>query len=157
MATFASRTGSLYRSMQHRFAAKTNKAGRITRAGREVPFTLAQLRAAILEVYGDQYGHLLCRYCPRPLSVLTFSPDHIKPVKRGGGLGLDNLDLQCCAVCNHRKGGLTREEFQALLAGLKTFPDAAQTDILNRLEIAVQLAAGKNWHANRPPQQQPQE
>lgn len=104
----------------------------------------------------SEYGTRRCRYCQRVLNVLTLSPEHKVPLKRGGDLTLANLDLECCQPCNSRKGGLTPGEFIALLEGLKTFPEAARTDILHRLEIAVQLAASRAW-SRRQPQPTPQE
>ena len=142
---FVKRTASLYRSMRDRVAEKRDKRDRIIRVGRSLLFTLEQFRAAILETYGAEDKARLCRYCGRPLSVLTFSPEHKTPLKRGGDLSLSNLDLEVCLPCNHRKGGLKVDEFLALLEGLKTFPEAARTDILSRLEISIQLAGANHF------------
>lgn len=148
-AAFIKRTAQLYRSMQNRVAEKRDKRQRIIRVGRALAFTLEDFRTEILSVYGAENKARLCRYCSRPLSVLTFSPEHRVPLKRGGDLSLSNLDLEVCLPCNHRKGGLKAEEFQALLDGLKTFPEAARTDILSRLEIAIQLAGANRFRLSQ--------
>jgi hypothetical protein len=130
---FDRRSGSLYRGMQSRFAAKKwqsgERAGEIRRPKRDLPFSLDQFRAWLRVILEDEPN---CEYCGQPIDIMTISPDHAKPVSRGGSLALANL-RPCCKDDNALKGELLPGEYKALLAGLKTFTDAGRKDVLSRL------------------------
>lgn len=137
---FMRKSYQLYRDMERRFQQKENKRGRVTRVGREIPFELDAFRNWLTNTLGGQEdGFTRCPWCKTPIDVGNLVPDHATPASRGGSLELDNL-MAVCDRCNLRKGSLTVDEYRALLNGLDTFPEAARTDILQRLEIAVQLA-----------------
>lgn len=139
---FMSRTNSVVRSMQLRFSEKRDKNNRVIRPGRLVPFTVEQFRAHLLKFLGGvEDGVAQCRYCNSWLNIATVACDHAIPVSRGGSLDLTNIEFPC-KPCNNRKGKLMPDEFMALLTGLEKWPATARNDVLHRLEIAVQLAAG---------------
>ena len=132
---FKPATSTQYRNMVQRFAAKYNTAGELKKPGREVPFTLAQYREWLADMMQTTRG-IRCAYCGRPLPIQAVSPDHIQPVKRGGGLNLENLAASC-QDCNRAKGELEGVEFKALLKGLETFPAPARNYVLKCLRSAA--------------------
>jgi hypothetical protein len=83
-----------------------------------------------------------------------FVPDHKDPLARGGSLALDNL-APSCAPCNHRKGKMSAAGFEYLLACAAKLSEPDRTDLMQRLEIAVQLAAQRRWHGRKPKPGQP--
>jgi len=142
---FTVKSQQLYNSMAQRFKEKRDKRGCVLRVGRTVPFTLAQFRAWLLEQLGGENGVVKCTYCADWLSIDTMVLDHEVPIKQGGSLDLDNLDL-ICKNDNQAKGGMTGESYQRLLDWSATnLPPACRADMLHRLAIAVQLAAQKRW------------
>lgn len=132
---FKEATLTQYGSMRTRFAAKYNTAGDMVKPGRDIPFTLGEYREWLYELMQTPRG-IRCAYCDRPLGIKAVSPDHILPVKRGGGLGKDNL-ATACQDCNRAKGELDGDEFRALLKGLETFPKPARNYVLKCLRSAA--------------------
>lgn len=132
---FKSATLTQYGSMKGRFAEKYNAAGEMVKPGREIPFTLAEYREWLHGMMMSRDG-IRCAYCNRPLAIQAVSPDHVLPVKRGGGLGKDNL-APSCQDCNRAKGELDGDEFRALLKGLDTFPKSAKAYVLKCLRSAA--------------------
>lgn len=142
---FMSRSLSIYRNMVARFAQKENKRGRIIRVGRAVEFTLEDFREWLREKLGGEGGVTKCAYCSAWISMADCVVDHMTPVSRGGGMGLDNLTL-CDKPCNGIKGSLTAEEYIEFRqwALTKLHPEACK-DLFHRLAISVQLAAQQRW------------
>lgn len=52
-----------------------------------------------------------CAYCGADIKT-DYHIDHIIPISRGGGNGMDNITLSCPA-CNRAKGNKTLEEWAA--------------------------------------------
>lgn len=127
-------TSKMLSHMRERFAAKI-RDGRVVRPARPIPFDLSDLRAWMRsrETAADVWR---CKYCQKHLVIGEVEPDHNVPVKRGGGLGLDNLD-PVCKLCNQTKGELTGEEYDALIEGLHSFPQAAEIYVLKCLRTAA--------------------
>lgn len=148
---FATLSARKMATMKSHFRPKMSPTTGLLRVpGRELPFTLKDLRAWLIEKSGDPLGldadKLIwaCAYCSRLLPLENVELDHIEPVKRGGSLGLGNLAI-ACKICNQTKGELTAEEYQALMRGLETFPQAARNDILKRLRTAA-MGARMRFH-----------
>lgn len=130
---FMTLTGSRYEAMDNRMEKKKLPP---------LPFSKAQFRSHILQLMGGKEdGFIRCRYCLAHFGIKDIAADHAMPLARGGSPGLDNLEYPC-KPCNARKGTMNPSEFLALLAFLETIP-FARIDILKRLEISVQLAAGQ--------------
>jgi hypothetical protein len=55
-----------------------------------------------------------CPYCRALMDILSLSLDHKIPLRRGGGPGLDNLQIMC-QRCNRCKGQFTHDEFLVLV------------------------------------------
>ncbi len=107
----------------------------------ELPFTKEAFRDHFLKALGGNVdGFSRCRYCLAFFGVKEIGVDHAIPLSRGGPLGLENLEYPC-RPCNARKGSMTPTEYLALLEFLETLP-FARIDVLKRLELSVQLAAG---------------
>jgi 5-methylcytosine-specific restriction endonuclease McrA len=145
IAQFSVRTAGQYASMRRRLATKKDRRGRVLRLGVAVPFTLAEYRAWVAEQLGGTFdGTRRCSYCQNWLGWSNGVPDHVVPIARGGDPGLHNLEW-ICEPCNHRKGQMSKAAFTALLAFAATLAESDRKDLLHRLEIAVQLAAGQRW------------
>lgn len=130
---FVSLSGSRYDAMCDRLERKKLPP---------LAFSKTQFRAKILELMGGKEdGVVRCRYCLSFFGIKDISADHAIPLSRGGSTDLHNLEFPC-KQCNLRKGNCKPDEFLALLAFLETIP-FARIDILKRLEISVQLAAGQ--------------
>lgn len=99
----------------------------------ETPYTLDQFKAWLRVVLEDSP---ICEYCKSAISLTTISPDHAKPISRGGSLQLANL-RGACRTCNQIKGALLPGEFLALLAGLRTFTEAGRNDVIKRLKGGI--------------------
>lgn len=111
---FHVRSAGIYHATVSRFKQKVNKRGNVIRAGRIVPYTLAEFRTWLLEqLGGKQDGSVRCCYCSTPLFADTLRVDHDVPASCGGSLALVNLRISC-DLCNRAKGGLTAAEFLAL-------------------------------------------
>lgn len=52
----------------------------------------------------------LCHYCDEPLSLETFTVDHVTPQALGGSDAISNL-VACCKYCNKIKGAKPVTEF----------------------------------------------
>lgn len=142
---FMDRTRSIYNAMVDRFGERKNEKGQVTRAGREIPFSLGEFRAKVETVAGTRgVDPWQCRYCGGWITIAEMACDHATPVSRGGGLELDNIDFPC-ADCNDRKGKLLPAEYKALYDALQAWPDAARRDVLGRLQMAIKLAAKQRW------------
>ena len=104
---FNDSTSQKRRKMTSRLKEKTwksgKRAGMVRRPARELPFTLAEFRAWVWDRVGLRA--VPCHYCPRPVDVLSFEPDHYHPLELGGGIGLDNL-VVACEDCNRIKGAM---------------------------------------------------
>lgn len=138
---FMQRTLSIYKAMVVRFGERKNQKGQVTRVAREIPFTLDEFRAKVESVFGPKGANpIQCRYCSGWITIAEMATDHEIPVSRGGSLELSNIGFPC-QPCNFRKGKLLPSEWTALYNALQQWPDAARRDVLQRLEIAVQLAA----------------
>jgi len=124
------RTSNLYSGMVQRFGPKW-VCGKLVDPGRDLPFTLAELRTWMQVQIGSRV--IVCRVCSIPMNYCTVGLDHTVPVSRGGGLGLDNLNLLYCQKCNIIKGSLKVEEMNRLQELIATFDYEAQKDILDRL------------------------
>jgi len=115
---FHVRSASIYYTQVKDFKEKRNKNGKITRIGRQIPFTLTDFRAWLLERLGDNSeGAVKCAYCPTIVCAMDLRIDHDEPVSRGGSLGLENL-IVCCDVCNREKGELNSSEYRELIVTL---------------------------------------
>jgi len=109
-------TATKRRSMAARLKPKYwktgKRAGKLRRPGRELPFSLAEFRAWAMEKVG--LGTVRCHYCPRPVDVISFEPDHYNPLDLGGSADLDNLVVSC-ADCNKMKDAMPPHDFIALM------------------------------------------
>ena len=119
-----------------------NMLARVMRKGfYSLPFDKESYRMHVLSAMGGNYdGFFRCRYCNGYFTLEQVAVDHAHPLGRGGGVELENLEFPC-SPCNHRKGKLTPEEYLLLLEFLDAKIPLGKTDVLNRLEISVQLAA----------------
>ncbi len=50
-----------------------------------------------------------CAYCGKSINIADATIDHVLPLSQGGSSSWDNL-VNCCKVCNQRKGNRTPEE-----------------------------------------------
>jgi 5-methylcytosine-specific restriction endonuclease McrA len=119
-----------------------NMLARVKRKGfYGLPFDKDQFREHVLSAMGGTYdGFFRCRYCRGFFALEQVAVDHAIPLSRGGGVELDNLEYPCKAD-NNRKGSLTPEEYFLLLEFLDSRIPLAKTDVLQRLEISIKLAA----------------
>lgn len=148
---FTQKSGDLYDSMVQRFKEKRDKNDRVTRIGRELPFDKARFRQWLLAKLGGSGGVVKCLYCAEFLSIDTLTIDHREPVKQGGSLGLENLDL-VCDQDNQQKGGMCGDCYLKLLnwsAGESParggLHPECRKDMLHRLAISVKLAAQQRF------------
>lgn len=126
-ASFARRTATAFR----------HQARRAQKAGRELPYSLDQLRtAAALALEGRE-----CPYCLQPLNVANMSFDHQQPVSRFGSWALANL-VVCCRRCNETKGPLNASEFRQLRALIAEWSPAGSHDLLRRLRAGGRIHRG---------------
>ena len=95
---------------------------------RELPFTLADLRALIEPALNNP-----CVFCKATITPKTFSVDHALSIARGGSKKIVNLQV-ICAGCNTAKGIMNTAEFIMLLSVLNTFQDAVRKNTLARLK-----------------------
>ncbi len=135
---FNAATAQKRRSMAARLKEKVwltgKRAGKVRRPARELPFDLSGFRAWTMKHVG--MGMVRCHYCPRPIDVLSFEPDHFHPLELGGGLDLDNL-VACCEDCNRLKGAMPPHDFIELMGFLDTRVSAT-----GRADITKRLRAG---------------
>jgi 5-methylcytosine-specific restriction endonuclease McrA len=138
--TFITRTHSIYTGQVKSYAERKDKNGRVTRYAKQIPYTLVEFRAWVLTKFqGKEDGACQCPYCGTWIDVANFQADHATPVGRGGSLGLDNLNA-CCERCNSIKDQLTVAEYLALRKFAAQLCQAAETNILRRLEVYVKQA-----------------
>lgn len=128
---FMRKSMNLYMDMGRRFGPKYSR-GKLVDPGRDLPFTVAEFRRWV-QAQEVCTGVVRCRACRAYITFFTAGLDHSYPVSRGGSIDLDNLNLDYCQDCNRKKGSLTIEEFDALLAVLDGFPTEAKKDVLDRL------------------------
>lgn len=86
----------------------------------------------------------LCAYCNRETTLdgdtaLKATRDHIWPLSRGGGEGIDNIVL-ACRDCNSRKGN----SMEAALNGVKALPEMAEHQEESDPWV-VDLTKDPNW------------
>ena len=143
---FTQRTGSIYDSMVKRFRErKSEKTGRITQIGREVPFTKEQFRDWLRKRLGGEGGVVQCEYCSTYVSAADLVIDHKVPPSRGGSLGFENLAI-ACSTSNNEKGRMTATGYIALRTwALVNLDPEDCKDLLSRLASQVQLATQKRW------------
>ena len=111
------------------------------------PFSKAQYRAHVLAALGGfEDGVAQCRYCGGYFTVKEVQCDHANPIERGGGIGLDNIEVTC-GPCNQQKGECTPDEFLALLAFLQSRIPLARLNVLERLQSYSKLTAGLRSNA----------
>lgn len=135
-STFIRITGQRYDNMLYRVHRKGFPG---------LPFTKEQFRGRVLVALGGHWdGFVRCPYCTGFFTMEQIGIDHALPLGRGGGVELDNLEFPC-KRCNARKGEMPPREYLKLLDFLDREIPLAKTDILQRLEISVQLAAGARW------------
>lgn len=115
---------------------KTGKrAGKLRVPGRELPFTLAEWRAWCMKNIG--FGCVPCHYCPRPVDVLRFEPDHYYPLSYGGSAGLENI-VVACDDCNGLKGEIPGDDFVLFLGFIEhELSMLAYSDITKRLRAGA--------------------
>lgn len=134
---FTRRAKSIYDGLRGRLAARKWKSGErqgeIRRAKIDIPYTLDQFHAWLIVVLEDTP---FCEYCGCSIDIMTISPDHAKPLKRGGSLNLANL-RPACSPCNRAKGELLPGEFKALLKGLVSFTEHGRNDVMKRLRGGI--------------------
>jgi HNH endonuclease len=107
------------------------------------PFNVAQLRCHLLDVMGERYdGAFKCPFCGRVCDISEVEFDHMVPLSRGGGLGLDNIGAPC-AKCNSAKGEATAQEWTLFMEFLERVIPLARPDILHRLATYGKLVSGK--------------
>jgi hypothetical protein len=137
-------TGSTYRkwaTMKDNCAEKRTKDDkRVVRAAIPFSLTLDEFRSWVLSKFKHAGGTARCEYCNRPVSVLTFSPDHMRPLQRGGSSSTENLAVSC-GECNEIKSQVSAEWFKYFLKCLQQMPDADAKDIRSRLLKSEKLAA----------------
>lgn len=110
-------------------------------------FGKAEYRDHILAQMCNSYdGVLKCRYCNFYFTFQQVAIDHAIPLSRSGSTDVENLEFPCKG-CNDIKGSMTPTEFLEFLRFLETKLPYARQDILNRLRISVQLAAGARGNA----------
>jgi 5-methylcytosine-specific restriction endonuclease McrA len=125
------------------------RAGKVRRPARELPFSLDEFRKWAMKHVG--MGMVRCHYCPRPIDVLTFEPDHYMPLELGGGLGLDNL-VPCCEDCNRLKGAMPPNDFIELMQFLDTRISAiGRADMTKRLRAGAMGIRMRNFPGDRKP------
>jgi hypothetical protein len=119
-----------------------NMLARVMRKGfYGLPFDKDGFREHVLNAMGGHYdGYFRCPYCNGYFTMEQVAVDHVHPLSRGGGVELENLEFPC-KPCNNRKGSMTPQEYLLLLDFLDTKIPLAKTDVLQRLEISIQLAA----------------
>jgi 5-methylcytosine-specific restriction endonuclease McrA len=106
-----------------------------------LPFDKDAFRDHVLSAMGGNYdGYFRCQYCNGFFTLEQVAVDHAHSLGRAGGVELSNLDYPC-KPCNARKGTMLPAEYHRLLKFLDDELPLAKTDILQRLEISVQLAA----------------
>lgn len=142
-------SGALFENQAHRvFMELTgsrydNMAARLRK--KKLPglqFSKDEFRAFVRNALGGhEDGFVFCRYCRSGFGLKDLAADHMRPLSRAGGLGLDNLEL-CCQMDNQAKGSLLPEEFLRLRAFLECEIPEGRMDVLGRLAKANKLAAG---------------
>jgi 5-methylcytosine-specific restriction endonuclease McrA len=137
---FMRTTSQQLADMRKRCKGKFDERGRMLRA--EIPFRLelADYRAWVLSKFRTPDGTARCEYCPRIVSITTFSPDHMVALQRGGSSGTENLAVSC-ANCNAIKGKVGAIWFKFFLKCLWEMPDADANDIRSRLLKSEKLAS----------------
>lgn len=80
-----------------------------------------------------------CCYCGCPLTFLTATVEHEKPISRyGPPQSLAQLEV-ACGPCNEAKGKLDDVEFKALRQLVEGWDNVAQADVWRRLRMGGKL------------------
>jgi len=138
---FISATYTKWSTMKNNCAEKRSKdKKRIVRLAIPFSLTLEEFRNWCLSKFKHAGGTAKCEYCSRPVSIMTFSPDHMQPLQRGGASGTENLAVSC-GECNEIKSQVSAEWFKYFLKCLQQMPDADARDIRSRLLKSEKLAA----------------
>ena len=95
---------------------------------------------------GKEDGFIQCRYCRGFFTFKDVAMDHERPLSRGGSQGLENIGYPC-RTCNQAKGSMDPGEFLKLREFLEKEIPMARQDVLSRLSMSVQLAAGARGDA----------
>jgi hypothetical protein len=120
-----SHTAAIYHTMAKRVRQKYAIA---------LPFSLTDFRRFCLERMGGSWDMAVqCIYCTRWLNAQTFVVDHREPLRYGGSLGLDNLDL-VCDECNAIKGSLSSAAFRRLLGLVILLHPQDANEIVGRMK-----------------------
>jgi len=99
-----------------------------------LPFSLIEFRVFCLTRMGGSWDMAVrCVYCSGWLNAQTFVIDHREPLRYGGSLGLENLDL-VCEECNAIKGSLSSNAFRRLLALLVELHAQDSREIVGRMK-----------------------
>jgi 5-methylcytosine-specific restriction endonuclease McrA len=138
---FISATYTKWSTMKNNCAEKRSKdKKRIVRLAIPFSLTLDQFRTWCLSKFKHAGGTAKCEYCSRPVSILTFSPDHMQPLQRSGSSGTNNLAVSC-SDCNEIKSDMSAEWFKYLLRCLWEMPDADAKSVRSRLLKSEKLAS----------------
>jgi 5-methylcytosine-specific restriction endonuclease McrA len=132
-ATLRKRSDML-KSCKARYWKSGKRAGTVRRVARDLPFTLEEFRVWAMKEIG--LGLRRCYYCPRPIDILNFQPDHYIPKDLGGSLGLENL-VPSCEDCNRLKGAMPPGDFMALLEFLER-----KMSYVGRMDVIKRMKAG---------------
>ena len=98
----------------------------------ELPCTLtiAEVREKVKAALGKP-----CRYCQEPITVRTFSGDHLIPASAGGKFDADNIQI-ICQRDNELKGRLSHDDFVKLLEGTKGMTTYGRRDVFMRIRAS---------------------
>lgn len=89
---------------------------------------------SVPEILKQMEASEICPYCGKPIPLLDFSIDHIRPKQKGGSNAIENLHL-IDKRCNTVKASLTDSEFRKLMAFLKENPEIYE-NLYRRLRMS---------------------
>lgn len=56
-----------------------------------------------------------CHYCGQHLTLETVTLDHVKPLSKGGAMGIKNI-VPACLACNRKRGNTDYKTFVRRIA-----------------------------------------